>query len=583
MILRPYQNAAVQATYEHLRQRDDNPCVVIPTGGGKTPVMATICRDAHNWQGRVLILAHVKELLEQACDKLRTIAPDLPVGVYSAGLGRRDTEHPITVAGIQSVYNKAESLGRFDLVVVDEAHRIPPDGDGMYRTMIDELRKINPLVRVIGLTATPFRMQTGMICAPGNILNHVCYEVGVRELIVQGFLCPLRSKGTKAALDFDGLHIKAGEFKADEAEDMMISVVEQACDEIVKHSANRKSTLIFAAGVTHGVRLAGIIQSLSGSECGFVCGETPYEERDDLIRRFRDGNLRYLANVNVLTLGFDAPNVDCIALVRPTLSPGLYYQMVGRGFRTCEGKADCLVLDYGGNVERHGPVDNIRIDTKTGEVRRAPTKQCPQCDEIVSLASGTCSSCGYEFPRTPRETKHAGQASDASIIGGEPKVEVRDVYAIFYSDHPKRGHPDAPHTLQVSYRVGWREYVSEWICVEHSGWARRKAEDWWAKHTNTPTPLLASEAADIATGGGLRAPTQIEVTTTPGETFPRITDHIFAQATPPVSSAGCGHTDTVVRRSYDGTIDVMCGWCGEWLREGTEDELAAAFSDELPF
>lgn len=215
--LRPYQQEAVAAIYRHLRERDDNPCVVIPTGGGKTPVMATVCRDAvGRWGGRVLILAHVKELLEQALDKIHVVAPEMwmKTGIYSAGLKSRDTEHPIIIAGIQSVYRRACELDAFDLVIIDEAHMIPPDGDGMYRTFLDDARKVNPNLRVIGLTATPFRMKSGMICEPGNVLNEVCYEIGVKELIVQGYLCPLITKGCAQPLDTSGLHVRAGEFVA---------------------------------------------------------------------------------------------------------------------------------------------------------------------------------------------------------------------------------------------------------------------------------------------------------------------------------------------------------------------------------
>ena len=200
MQLRPYQLEAVDAVYRYLREHDDNPVIVIPTAGGKTPVMATICKDAvGTWQGRVIILAHVKELLEQAFDKLDRIAPELRVGVYSAGFGRRDTNHPVILAGIQSVYKRACDLGPFDLVLVDEAHCIAPEGDGMYRQFLAEMKVVNPRVRVIGLTATPFRMKSGMICAPENFLNAVCYEVGVRQLIVDGYLCnSLRRPGARS-------------------------------------------------------------------------------------------------------------------------------------------------------------------------------------------------------------------------------------------------------------------------------------------------------------------------------------------------------------------------------------------------
>ncbi len=169
MELRPYQHAVKAAVYEHLRTRDDNPCAVVPTAGGKTPIMASICKDAvGTWNGRVLILAHVKELLEQTADKLRTVCPEVKFGIYSAGLKRRDTANPVIVAGIQSVYKRACELDAFDLVMVDEAHLIPQEGDGMYRQFLADAKVLNPALRIIGFTATPFRLKTGPICTPGT-------------------------------------------------------------------------------------------------------------------------------------------------------------------------------------------------------------------------------------------------------------------------------------------------------------------------------------------------------------------------------------------------------------------------------
>jgi DNA repair protein RadD len=279
MNLRPYQSDAVAAVYEHLRTRDDNPCVVIPTGGGKTPVIATICRDAVNlWNGRVVILAHVKELLEQAADKLRVIAPDVPLGIYSAGLKRKDLGYAVTVAGIQSIWKKACDLGPVDLIIVDEAHMVPAEDDGMYRQFIADAKAVNPQVRIVGLTATPFRMKSGPICEPGNILNHVCYEVGVRELIVQGYLSPLRTKAGLQRVDTSDLHVRAGEFVASEVEDLMDkdALVEGACAEIVEHSRDRKAVLIFSSGVRHGQHIVEVLKAKhgEGGECGSVTSDT---------------------------------------------------------------------------------------------------------------------------------------------------------------------------------------------------------------------------------------------------------------------------------------------------------------------
>ena len=529
MELRPYQHEAVQSVYAHLRSRDDNPCVVVPTAGGKTLVIGTICRDTvQHWNGRILVLAHVKELLEQAVDKLHAMAPDLwnKIGVYSAGLGSRDTEHPIIIAGIQSVYKRACDLGAFDLILVDEAHMIPPDGDGMYQKFLADAKVINPNVRLIGLTATCYRMTTGMICGPENLLNHVCYEVGVRELIVQGFLCGLKTKAGRQKVDTSGLHIRAGEFIAGEVELLMDddALVGAACREIVEHTEDRRSTLVFAAGVKHAEHVQRVLAGM-GHECGFVCAETLPFERAATLERFKAGNLKYLVNVNVLTTGFDAPNIDCVAMLRPTNSPGLYYQMVGRGFRLCEGKANCLVLDFGGNVLRHGPVDAIRIDEKERGDGDAPAKECPQCQSLIHAAYAICPECGYEFPPRQRQ-QHDREASTAGILSGEIEDLEHDVQAVGYHVHVKRGADEsAPKTMRVDYQIALNDWKSEWVCIEHDGYARQKAEAWWTQRSAEPMPATAAEAVHMANEGFVADTLAITVRHVAGEKFDRIIRH----------------------------------------------------------
>lgn len=470
--LRPYQDQAKASLYNHLRQRDDNPCVVIPTAGGKTPLMASVCKDAvGQWNGRVLILAHVKELLEQSADKLRTVCPEIEFGVYSAGLKRRDTRNPVIVAGIQSVYRRACELDAFDLVMVDEAHLIPAEGEGMYRQFLADAKVINPALRIVGFTATPFRLKTGPICAPDGFLNQVCFEVGVRELIRDGFLCPLITKAGKAKVDTNDLPVRAGEFMADEVEGRMDQddLVASACAEIVEHMSGRRACLIFASGVKHGRHIVDTLKRQHGLECGFVSGETPVPERDGTLSRFRRGELKYLCNMNVLTTGFDSPRIDCVALVRPTMSPGLYYQMVGRGFRLHPSKQNCLVLDFGGNVLRHGPVDQIQVVSRDRGNGEAPAKACPKCQAVIATGYATCPQCGFEFP-PPERQRHEAKASEAGILSGQITDVEYEVHDIAYSIHTKRdAPPDAPKSLRVDYRLGLNHCQSEFICVEHDG------------------------------------------------------------------------------------------------------------------
>jgi len=545
--LRPYQQESVNAVYDYLRNRDGNPCIVIPTAGGKTPVMATICRDAVNlWDGRVLVLAHVKELLEQTAGTLRDMAPDLDIGVYSAGLKRRDTDHRIIVAGIQSVYKRACDLGAFNLILIDEAHCLPPDGEGRYRSFLKEAMVVNPIVRLVGLTATPYRMTTGMICGPDNLLNEICYEVGVRELIVQGFLCPLKSKAGKQKADTSGLHIRGGEFIASEVEHLMDDerLVWSACTEIIEQTADRNSVLIFASGVHHARHIKKVLEQRTHQEVGLVTGDTPALERAELIARFKRqtvkadmfGNnkppLKYMVNVNVLTTGFDAPNIDCVVLLRPTNSPGLYYQMVGRSFRLHPSKTDALILDFGGNILRHGPVDDLQIKERPGGKGDAPAKECPECHSVIHASYSICPNCGYEFPPPQRE-KHDSRATTASILSGQVEDMEYEVLSTHYSCHIKRnGGPNDPPTLRVEYKLGLGRWQSEWICLEHTGYARAKAEEWWRTRSDEPIPSTVQEAVELAEAGALAQTLKITVRRISGQKYDRIIQYVIGPKPP---------------------------------------------------
>ncbi len=548
MKLRDYQQAAVDAVYDHLRNRDDNPVAVLPTGAGKSLVLAKIASDAvQQWNGRVLILAHVKELLEQNADKVRRLCPDINVGLYSAGLKKRDTNTPVLVAGIQSIYKRACDLDPFDLIVVDEAHLISKKGDGMYRQFLADCKVINPHVRVIGVTATPFRLDSGMICSPDHFLNSICYEIGIKELIRDGYLCPLVSKAGINRADFSGLHMRAGEFVSEEVEQLVgdDALVSAACAEIVELTADRRAVLIFATSVAHGRQVVETLRDNHGIECGFVTGQTLADERDALLARFRGdhvaerstvgtlfdtGNgaigqtpLRFLCNVNVLTTGFDAPRVDCVVMLRPTMSPGLLYQCVGRGFRLHPDKQNCLVLDFGGNIERHGPIDQIKPKEK--QLRpgsEPPAKECEKCHALVACGYANCPECGHPFPPPDREA-HDAQASDAGVLSGEvtdTEYEVRDV---IYRIHRKRdADEDAPRCLRVDYMIGLDHWQSEFICVEHSGYARRKAEAWWRERCIDPCPTTAEEALDLAEVGLVAVPESITVRSISGQKYDRI-------------------------------------------------------------
>lgn len=540
MKLRPYQKKAVEAVYKYLREHDDNPCVVLPTGTGKSLVLGKIATEAvTRWNGRVLILAHVKELLEQNADKIRRLYPEVEIGIYSAGLKRRDTDTPVLIGGIQSVYQRACELGPFNLIIVDEAHLVPTDGEGMYRTFIQDARKVNPAVRVIGMTATPYRLKGGEICRPENILNSVCYEAGLREMIHKGYLCKLRSRGGKTKADFSDLHVRGGEFIASEMADAMDrnELVSSACREIVELTADRRSVLIFTASVAHCQHVSREISRISGHECGMVIGETSAIERDRILSRFRneaegdelsekESSLKFLANVNVLTTGFNATNIDCIVLLRPTMSAGLYVQMVGRGTRLHPGKEDCRVLDYGGNVLRHGPVDAVQVRPPGQGGGEPLAKECSQCGELVHAAYQVCPECGAEFPPPPESPPHEAHADESAILSGENTDTEYEVKEVHYSVHTKRGADENhPKSMRVEYAISWACCKSEWVCPGHKGWARQKFKQWWSRRSRVPLPTSAAEAVRLAKDGALADTHKITVRSAPGKKFDEVIAH----------------------------------------------------------
>lgn len=615
-VLRDYQQAAVNAVYDHIRNRATNPCVVIPTAGGKTPVIATLCRDSVTaWNGRVLILAHVKELLQQSADKLQAICPTVRVGIYSAGLKRRETDAPVIIAGIQSVHDKATLLGNFDLVIVDEAHLIGEEG--MYRKLIADLQEINPDLRVIGLTATPYRLSSGAICKPDGILNEVCYEVSVKVLMNRQFLCKMVSKAALAQVDTSALRVVRGEFDPEQSARLFDDAAEPAALEILERTigSQRNSVLIFCQNIAHARTVARILRGkaesirvegrkqLASVEGLFgeradpaivadylddagrptdalrysladamgvaeIYGDTHADDRAEILADFKAGKIKYLINVGVLTTGFDAPNIDCVCLLRATASAGLFYQMVGRGFRIHPDKTDCLVLDFGENVKRHGPVDCIRPKVK-GDSQADGGKVCPECREVVATNASVCPECGHAWEQAARKASgHNSRAGSEDIVSGEPKTEARPVLATTYKVHTKKGAADdAPKTLRATHQLSFNEWVSEWICVEHptGSFANNKAEDWWNLRSVVPMPVTAVEAVAAAEYGWLAPTEEVTIRTTPGKTFPEVTRSKVASK--PLCSAPCPKCDARDRQvvmPHDEPrfpFKVACGLC----------------------
>jgi DNA repair protein RadD len=499
MELRPYQADALKALDDYWTAGGGHPLVAMATATGKSVLIAKLIADiaAHFPDLRALVLVHVRELLTQNLDHLLRVWPGVPYGINSAGLKQRDWQAPIVLANIQSVWRSPQRLGRRDLVIIDEAHLVPHEGDGMYRTLIDSLRELEPTMRVCGLSATPYRLDTGRLDqGDGKIFDDVVFDYGIAEGIRDGWLAPLSSKATTTSIDVSGVAVRGGEFVPGALEDAAddATVVNAAVEEIIQRGENRRSWLLFCCGVHHAWHVGEALRE-RGIAAATVTATTPADERDRIIADFRSGAIRALTNVNVLTTGFNVPAVDLIAMLRPTLSTGLYVQMIGRGTRKADGKYDCLVLDFAGNVMRHGPVDRAEGAAGNGragvKVDTITAKRCPECGELNVLRATECTCCGHEFPQEQPKPKHAATADWIPIMGAREWLPVTEVD---FRLHTKFSDPAAPPCLRVEYLCGLSPF-SEYISLQRAGYAREMAERWWyAMGGSAPAPYTVAQA-----------------------------------------------------------------------------------------
>lgn len=384
--LRPYQQAAVDSTIKFFQKKRDPAVIVLPTGAGKSLVIAELARIA---KGRVLVLAHVKELVEQNHAKYESYG--LKAGVFSASLGKKDKDQKAIFGSIQSVARADENFfSDFSLLVIDECHRVAEEGATQYQEVIKKLKDLNPKLCILGLTATPYRLGMGWIYE--NSLNgeiktdqprffKTCvYELPLSFMIKNHFLTrPVKVDIPVTSYDFSELTDKNRMYTISEVEELLKNqkrltplIVNNIVD--ITERFVRQGVMIFSSTVHHAQE---IFSYLPEGQARIVLGDTEISERDRIVSDFKDKKFKYLVNVSVLTTGFDAPHVDVVAIMRPTESNGLYQQIVGRGLRLSEGKTDCFILDYTGmGHDIFTPDINDKRPSKESTPVLVP---CPQC------------------------------------------------------------------------------------------------------------------------------------------------------------------------------------------------------------
>jgi len=517
-ILRNYQQDAVNATLRHFRQTNEAAVIVLPTGAGKSLVIAELARLA---KGKILVLAHVKELVLQNYQKYQSYG--LNAGIYSAGLKRKENNQQVTFASIQSVSRNLDHFTQaYSLLIIDECHRVALNEDNknktQYHQLIYQLSTNNSQLKVLGLTATPYRMGLGWIyqkhyhgfarsIEPTPFI-HCIYELPLRYMIKSGFLTPPDLvDATIKHYDFSSLTMNnTDSYNAKEVNDLLghyPRVTQGIVSQIIELAKNRQGVMIFAATVEHAKEIYGYLKPGSAA---LITGDLPSSERDNLIHLFKQRQLKYLVNVSVLTTGFDAPHVDFIAILRPTQSISLYQQIVGRGLRLSENKKDCLVIDYAGNgfdlfypevgfaksksdsvpVMVKCPHCNFgntfwgKLDDsgellehygrrcwgldKEGEIceYRFRFKECPHCNAENDIAARNCCKCHKAIIDPDDQLKNALKLKDALVLrcAGMVLSEERQRLKITYHDEDGLSVSELFHFTNTGQRLIFNQQFS---------------------------------------------------------------------------------------------------------------------------
>ena len=502
-----YQEESVGALWDAVTfSPDKNPVIAIPTGGGKTVIMGMFIKKYLETypDNRVIVLSHTRDILEQDHAALQNFFPDREIGLYSAGLNSK-TLKQITVAGIQSIYKKKDLVKWTNLYLVDECHTINHKAEGMYRTLLDDTKAI-----VTGMSATCYRTGHGLIYeGKSTLFDSLAYDLtsvdNFNRLVDEGYLTKLIAVSPEMKMNVDGVRKQGGDYNQKQLSKKFDkeTITNKAVKETIKYGKNYSKWLIFAIDINHADHICDTLRSLDIS--ADVLHSRMSRAREEVTKDFKDGELRALVSVGMVTTGFDAPNIDLLVLLRPTLSATLHVQMVGRGLRIAPNKSHCLVLDFAGNTARLGPINDVKIPNKKGKGNgEVPTKTCPNCSTIMYASARACSTCGHEFEF---ESKLTTKASEKEIVAKskEPEKQWRDVQRVSYQIHNKKG---SPSSLLVNYHCGLNIF-KEWVCLNHKGYAKRKA-DHWVKYRGYKGELNLDEV--FKAKDTLKVPTQIEVT-----------------------------------------------------------------------
>lgn len=525
--LRPYQSAAEKSLFKYLFEKKGHPLVVAPVAAGKSLMIAEFIRKLTDKypKVRIVMVTHVKELLTQNAEELIEQFKDVDMGFYCAGLNQKRLHNDVTFASIQSVHNKVANFNRVpEIIVIDECHLISHKATTQYRKFIDSVLTLNPNCRVIGYTGTPFRADTGRLDEGENkLFDDIAYEIGMDFMIEEGYWSKPVAPEIATKMDVSGVKSRGGDYIIGELEKAInVSEVTDPCiREMIEKGANRNKWLIFTAGVEHAEEVTKALNE-AGVSARCVHSKMPASENTQNLKDHKAGRYKALVNVAKLTTGYNDPEIDLLAFMRPTRSPVLYIQMTGRGVRTvyAQGydlntkqgrldaiansiKPDCMLLDFGGVVATLGPIDQVSIKKKyTGEKEKgedgeAITKICPSCGVECAASQRYCYACSYCFINLAEE------ASNKAVVSMDEPPQWVDVM------HMQQNKHQTPDSWQPSMVVTYTTMIGairQWICFQHwnAGQGNPKRYAWdmavkWHKERlpDEPVPTVVFDAVQM--------------------------------------------------------------------------------------
>lgn len=536
IIPRYYQEEALTAIYQYfLNGGKGNPLIGLPGGTGKSIIPALfIQRVMKLWPNqRFLMVTHIKELIEQNSNALLRLWPEAPLGIYSAGLASKQSAQPIIYGGIQSMIKRPTIFGHRDMAFVDEAHLVSDDETSEYQTFFALMKLINPSLKIVGMSATLFRMGMGMITQNG-LFTDVVYDrtslEGFNQLLAEGYMSPLIPLRTKTELDVSDVSIQKGEFVATSLQGAVdkAEITYKIMQECARIGQNRRSWFIFASGIEHAEHIAEQLGAF-GIDCAPIHSKRPDDYNRAALKAHKNLELRAVVSYGKLTTGVDHPHVDFMPILRPLLSVPLWIQMLYRGTRpiyadgynleTISGrlnaiaagtKQNCLVADFARNTPRLGPINDPQIPKmKKGEQGEMPIKICESCGTYNHTKIRFCVNCGDEFSFAVKIVSKAGtdELIKAAVTEPTPIIETLAVMTAIYSKH--EGRNGKPPTIRATYCTPTP--YTEFVCLEHSGIAGKIARDWWRKRHKTEPPKTVDEALKFI--ADLRCPRYIRVHT----------------------------------------------------------------------